>query len=375
MDYRQISEITGISQEELKKRHDAWMGSSRKKKKNPDLKLIAAFSGLSISSVSGYINNKKGSISEKKARMLDSLLSVLDYRPSHAAKKLRSANKMSIGFIAPITNSPSTEYSVEILKGVKEEARKYGYFVDIYDIGPDEQSDFISRLPFLGLVDGLILVSSSITSESLSPLIQENIPVFHINPLKEELRPPFVGSINSDTAPFTDLLDHLFTDHKYRNPLLVYVPTEGHLQRQKKLDLFLKAVERYEIPFQAGRNLLTVPFYTYKDGNAAWKRAKTINPDADVYICLSDVIAVSFIRAQQKKGEITAVTGYGDFEVGEFFDITTVDQNIRELGTNAFQQLFYSIQYIQSQGSFPEYKSVKASTRLIKRESCACKAG
>jgi hypothetical protein len=38
--------------------------------------------------------------------MLDRLLSTLDYRPSHAAKRLRSKSKMSIGFIAPITNSP-----------------------------------------------------------------------------------------------------------------------------------------------------------------------------------------------------------------------------------------------------------------------------
>lgn len=94
-----------------------------RKKKNPDLKLIAAFSGLSISTVSGHINGKKGAPSRIKAEMLDELLTLLEYRRSSAAHKLRSSSKMSIGFVAPISNSPSTEYSVEILKGVKSSVK------------------------------------------------------------------------------------------------------------------------------------------------------------------------------------------------------------------------------------------------------------
>ncbi len=375
MDYGRISHITGLSFSELQQRHESWLGRSKDGKKSPDLKLIAAFSGLAVSSVSGHINKRKGSVSAKKAKMLDELLSLLDYRPSHAAKKLRSLNKMSIGFIAPISNSPSTEYSVEILKGVKSEAHKFGYFVDIYDIGPDEESDITTRLPFLGLVDGLIVVSSSIDSESLAPLCKENIPVFQINPLREQHQQPFVGAINSETLPFAELLDHLFSEHGYRNPVLVCIPVEGHVQRKQKEDLFLKAADHYGINIDLEKNLLTLPSFSFRDGRAAWERAKEVNPNADVYICLSDIVAIPFLHSVQAEGRSAAVTGYGNFEIGECFNLTTIDQHIVQLGSNAFQQLYYAMQFVRKQNEFPEYRSTTGPASLIKRRTCACMAG
>ena len=375
MKYKEISEITGVAQAALRDKYEAWSESTRKKKKNPDLKLIAAFSGLSISSVSGHINNKKGSISPQKAEMLDKLLALLEYRPSNAAQKLRSTNKMSIAFVAPISNSPSTEYSVEILKGVKEEALKYGFFVDIYDIGPDEQADFVSRLPFLGLVDGLIIVSSSISADGFSMLVRENIPVFQINPLKEQRTKPFVGALNSETAPFAELLEHLFGEHQYRNPVLVYIPVESHVQRQTKMDLYEAALEKHGIAFDRTRNFLSVASHTYREGRDAWRRVNVINPDADVIVCLSDILAAAFIQEMQKDTKSIPVTGYGNFEIGTLFEITTIDQHIRALGSQAFEQLFYSIQFIQRQDEFPEYRSITGPAEFVQRKSCACNAG
>jgi LacI family transcriptional regulator, purine nucleotide synthesis repressor len=374
MDYKRLSDISGIEQDTLIKRHAEWSAQA-KHKTRPDLKLIAALSGLSISSVSGYLNNKKGAVSKNKARMLDGILSIVDYRPSNAARKLRSTKKMSIGFIAPVTNSPSTEYSVEILKGVKEEARKYNYFVDIYDIGLDETADFTSRLPFLGLVDGLIEVSSALTAESLAPLVQQKIPIFHVNPLREEQRIPFVGSLNSDTSPFTDLLEHLFNDHRYKNPVLIGIPTEGHHQREEKLDLFREMLKKHSVSFNPEKNILFVSSYSFREGDTAWNRIREINPEADVLVCLSDVVAAALMLAQQETRHKIAVTGYGNFDLGESFGLTTVDQHIRELGVEAFQQLFYAMQYIEQQDEFPEYRSLQSAARLIKRKSCACKAG
>ncbi|MCK4516463.1 MAG: LacI family DNA-binding transcriptional regulator, partial [Spirochaetaceae bacterium] len=293
----------------------------------------------------------------------------------HAARKLRSKSKMSIGLIAPITNSPSTEYSVEILKGVKTEAHKYGYFVDIYDIAQENQSEVTSRLPFLGLVDGLIVVSSSISSASFAPLRPENIPVLQVNPLKEQRESPFVGAINSETAPFADLLEHLFSDHKYRNPVLVHVPAEGHVQREMKEEMFLQAADKHSVSISRDRNFLSVPAFTYSAGRAAWNRAKAINPDADVYICLSDIVAVPFSQGLQREGRKAAVTGYGNFEIAECFELTTIDQHICQVGSDAFQQLYYAIRFIKMQGEFPEYRSTTGPASLIRRKTCACKAG
>lgn len=374
MKYKRISKITGVPKDELKKRYQAWSKGLRKKK-NPDLKLIAAFSGLSISTVSGHINGKKGALSRIKAEMLDELLTLLEYRRSSAAHKLRSSSKMSIGFVAPISNSPSTEYSVEILKGVKSEALKYGFSVDIYDIGPEEGADFISRLPFLGLVDGLIVVLSSFSSNDFRMLIRENVPVFQINPLKEQHTIPFVGVLNSDTDPFRELLSHLFEDHGFRNPVLIYIPVKSHVQRQTKMDLYEEALTRHGIGFDTEHNFLSIASYSYQEGRSAWKKLKKINPDADVIICLSDIIAASFIQEIRKENKNIPVTGYGNFEIGKLLELTTVDQHIRRLGSDAFEQLFYAVQFIRRQEDFPEYRTIIGPSEFVKRESCACYAG
>ena len=64
---------------------------------------------------------------------------MVGYLPSTAAKKLRRTQKMSIAFISPITDSPSPGFYTEILKGVKKEAGKYNFYVDIYDVSESEE--------------------------------------------------------------------------------------------------------------------------------------------------------------------------------------------------------------------------------------------
>ncbi len=372
LDFDYIASITGITAIELERRFNQWQQRGKNmQKKEVDLKLLALLSGVSAASISNYNNKKKGSLSLQKVEMLGRLIAHLDYVPSNAAKKLRSSVKMSIGYIAPISQSPSTEYYLEILKGIKKEAVKFGYSIDIYDLSEEEEKDYYAKLPFMGLIDGLIIVSSVLTAEELLPLRTRKIPICHINPRVEETKHPFVGSIYSETSGFSKLLDLLFQKSTYKNPMLLSIDLNNYSQREEKYNLFKESLARYNIPFSEDSNVVFLKSYSYTEGKKAYYEAYKKNPEIDIFICLSDTVAVSILHEATKENRDTAVTGYANFELAEIFNLTTIDQNIQTLGSKAFQQIYYAIQYIQRNGDFPEYTVQQVSTEFIQRGSCS----
>ena len=373
LDFAKISNIVGIPQDVLQEQFDAW--AANKKGGNihvVDLKLIANLSGLSVSSVSNFFNNKQGALSKEKSDILEKLIEVVEYIPSSAAKKLRSSHKMSIGLVFSLTSGTSTEYLVNILRGLKREADKYGYFIDIYDINIDQREEFFAEPPFIGLIDGLIVVASVVTSEHLTQLVRRKLPVVLINPLVKEIQPPVIAGVYSDAAAFSELLDHLFVDHQYKNPLLISVELNNSAQRVEKYNMFVKAVRENGIEFDESKHVIFVSAHSFSESMQAYEKVKDKNPDADVIVCLTDTLAVPIMQGLVNDGKKAAVTGFANFEIAPVFNLTTIEQNIQLLGSKAFQHLFFAMQYIRRHNEFPEYSEEFVAGEFVKRGSCGC---
>ena len=371
MDFQRISELFDASPNEVKSKYYAWCNEKRKKSTvlNPDLKLLSYLSGLSATSISNFLNRKKGSVSKEKADKLEKLIELTGYLPSAAAKKLRSVKKMSIAFISPITDSPNPRFYTEILKGVKKEAKKYGFYIDIYDVAENEEEDFFNNMPFLGMVDALIIVSSKMTSEPLSRLVQRNIPVVLVHPWRKVEEAPIVNSIIPDTEVFTQLLDHLFTDCKYRRPVLISLHPKNHIIRNHKIELFKKALHKNNIPFDSEKNLFIIERHTFSEGKRAYRESILSNPEMDVFICLSDIVAASICREMEREKREIAVTGYDNSDIGELFNLITIDQKMEETGRIAFEKLFYAIKHVMVNKKLPDYSNSIVPLELIIRTS------
>ena len=210
------------------------------------------------------------------------------------------------------------------------------------------------------------------TSELLTLLIKRKIPVVLINPLTKEIHPPVISGIYSDATAFYQLLEHLFKDHQYKNPMLIPVELNNSSQRIEKYDMFVEVGRDSGIDFDNDKNVTFISSHSFSEGMRVYKMASEKNPDADIFVCLTDTLAVSVIGLLQKDAEKAAVTGYANFEIAEVFDLTTIEQNIQLLGTKAFQHLFFFIQYIQRHNTFPEYSEDRIPCKIIKRTSCGC---
>jgi len=370
VDYDQISKILKASPAEIETRYEGWL---KKKKKSSlvtaDLVLLSDLSGLSTASISNFLNRKAGSLSKERADQLEQLIRLVGYLPSTAAKKLRRTQKMSIAFISPITDSPSPGFYTEILKGVKKEAAKYNFYVDIYDVWEDEEKDFFTNMPFLGMVDAIIIVSSKVSAEPFSPLIKRNIPVVLVHPWRKVESAPVTSSVVPDTAVFSQLLDHLFGEQRFANPALISLHPKNHIIRKAKIELFKDALLKYGIPFDAEKNLFIIEQHTFPEGKRAFKELSSRDRQIDVFVCLSDVVAAAVSREIVKNGEKKAVTGYDNSDIAVLFDLTTIDQKMEETGKIAFEKLFYAIQYTAINKELPSFASTIVPLEFVKRTS------
>jgi DNA-binding LacI/PurR family transcriptional regulator len=371
IDCYQIARIFDVNSAEIELKYKKWLEGKNKKSSiiTADLNLLSDLSGLSTASISNFLNRKAGSLSKEKAEQLEKLSSLVGYLPSTAAKKLRRTQKMSIAFISPITDSPSPGFYTEILKGVKKEASKYNFYVDIYDVSEDEEKDFFANMPFLGMVDAIIIVSSKVSAEPIFPLIRRNIPVVLVHPWRKVENAPVTNSIVPDTAVFSQLLDHLFGEQRFGNPVLISLHPQNHIVRKMKIKLFKDALMKYSIPFDVDKNLFIIEQHTFSEGKRAFKELSSTNPEIDVFICLSDVVAASVSTENSKNGRKTAVTGYDNSDIARLFDLTTIDQKMEETGKIAFEKLFYAIQYTSVNKELPNFSSTIVPLEFVKRTS------
>ena len=371
LDCYQIARIFDVNPAEIELKYKKWLEGKNKKSSiiTADLNLLSDLSGLSTASISNFLNRKAGSLSKEKAEQLEKLSSLVGYLPSTAAKKLRRAQKMSIAFISPITDSPNPRFYTEILKGVKKEASKYNFYVDIYDVSEDEEKNFFTNMPFLGMVDAIIIVSSKVSAESFFPLIRRNMPVVLVHPWRKVDNAPVTNSIVPDTTVFSQLLGHLFGEQRFGNPVLISLHPKNHIIRKMKIKLFKDALMKYGIPFDVEKNLFIIEQHTFSEGKRAFKELSLKNPEIDVFVCLSDVVAASISKENSKTGRKTAVTGYDNSDIARLFDLTTIDQKMEETGKMAFEKLFYAIQYTVVNKELPNFSSTIVPLEFVKRTS------
>ena len=120
------------------------------------IKDVAAQAGVSIATVSNYINGKKPVSKETEGRIRQAV-EELQYEQNLAARNLRSRQFREVGVILPNLNDP---YYVQMFQGIESALNENGYFVNItfsYD-SPVEELKCCQAL-LRKQICGLILVS------------------------------------------------------------------------------------------------------------------------------------------------------------------------------------------------------------------------
>lgn len=386
----EIARIFERDPQKIKQIYQDWLTRRRENNRSvaPDIKLLAALSGLSTASISNFLRDKHDKLSKKNIERLGKLVEIAGYVPSRAAQGLRKQRHNAVGIAMPLT-SISPGFYLEILSGVHREADILGFQRFIFDITTVEARDaFFGQMPFLDIVDGLIAVGLYISPEQLRILNQHQLPVVTIhNRIKT---PPVVANILPPNEHLLqDLIDqHLIKYHGYRrlafvtldtsNPLKMGNTTLDDWSRVARNDAYAHALALNDIPYNE-HLVFKVAEHSFEEGYKSCDQIcalnETLPPEEKIQaiVCTSDTLAAAVVTAASRKGIQIPVTGFDNLSLAKMMNITTIDQRAGNAGRLAFRHLYNALIYQKREEKFPALVEEGVDMRMVIRRSCGCK--
>lgn len=136
------------------------------------IKDIAKATGLSIATISKYING--GKLKEKNRVLVEKAVKDLDYKVSNIARSLKTKKTMTIGVCLPLLESL---FFTKIISIIEDILLSNGYSTIICDYREDKQLER-KRLEFLMSknVDGIIMIPSSLSANDVRDVITNDTP-------------------------------------------------------------------------------------------------------------------------------------------------------------------------------------------------------
>jgi len=326
------------------------------------LKDIAERAGVTSATVSMVINNKPN-ISEATRKKILKIAKELNYYPNVIARGLATKKSNSIGVIVP---NLASSFVVRVLQGIKSTNRDIDYTVQLFDtIGQREtETQLFQRLARERRIDGVILISSTVTDEELNVFHDESVPSIIVARKCETLDSVYVN--NEQGA--TDATDYLI-DNGHRRIACITSSKQG-LPMEERLNGYKKSLAKHSIPFDS-----SIVFEVEDDimpmGIDVFEQIQRLDPPITaVFVPAGDMVAIGIIKEAKKKNvkvpEEWAVVGYDDLPAAEVIEpsLTTVRQPKLEMGDYAINMI---VDKIEGRESGMKHKELQ--TKFIIRES------
>lgn len=385
----EIAILFGRNPADVETAYRAWLDGRQARNRPivPDIKLLAALSGLSTASVSNFLRNKSGSVSQANAERLAQLVDWVGYVPSSAAQNLREQRRRVIGIAAPLS-SISPDFYLEILSGAKHEADILGFRQIIFDVTTvGARDEFFNTMPFLGIVDGLIAVGLHIDDSRLRILNRQQFPVVAVHNRLEEL-PVVANVLPANEQVMQNLIDqHLIRQHGYRRLALVTLNPSNPLKmgdaerkdwtRNARVNAYREALRLNGLAvdegliFEVGEHSLVAGYQVFTQIHAL-NQSLPAAEQIQAIVCTSDTLAAAVLVAAQRADWQVAVTGFDNLPLAELLDITTVEQRAKDVGRMAFRHLYNALSFHQRVGKFPPAVEEGVQMRVVLRTSCGC---
>lgn len=320
---------------------------------------IAKKSGVSVATVSRYINNN-GYVGEETKRKIQSIIDKYEFTPNLVAKSLSTQTSYTIAVISPDMMNP---FFPELVSIIEKKSRKRGYSLTL--IQQTNLSDDSFWLNFKNkYIDGFILITSDISMNNLEYLKSLKIPFVKID-----------RAVHSDEN-LSVSVDN-FSGAKLAVNHLVEIGCKhiAHISGPKSI---YTATERlmgyYEAIFENKLEpIILEGDFSHESGRDQTIKLLEQHPEVDGVFYANDLMAIGAVRAFKEKGyrlpEDIAIIGFDGIYLNEMIQptISTIEQPIVEIGTIATQRLIDIIEEKESK----HVAELSLDVKLIIRESTA----
>ncbi|NLL12405.1 MAG: LacI family transcriptional regulator [Fibrobacter sp.] len=326
------------------------------------LKDIAERAGVTSATVSMVINNKPN-ISDATRKKVLKIAKELNYYPNVIARGLATKKSNSIGVIVP---NLASSFVVRVLQGIKSTNRDIEYTVQLFDtVGQKEnESQLFQRLARERRIDGVILISSTVTDEELNIFREESVPSIIVARKCDNLDSVYV---NNEQGAF-DATEYLIG--KGHQSIACITSYKHGADTEDRLQGYKNALQHHNIGFRP-ELVFTVEDDVMNYGIEVFDKLISVEPSVTaVFVPAGDMVAIGIIKEAKHRGvkvpSELAVVGYDDIPAAEVIEpaLTTVRQPKLEMGDYAINMIVDKIE-----GRESGIKHKELPTKFIIRES------
>jgi LacI family transcriptional regulator len=343
---------------------------AKKKSRSGRIKIqdVARLAQVSLSTVSGVLNEKDNIRPETRQRVLD-VIAQLGYTPNIFASNLARRRTKLIGIIVSDLLNP---FFAEIARALDTEARKHGYetFLTSTNFHLAQQGDAVRQMLSLR-VAGIAMMTSENDPEAFSQLKASGTPAVYLD---NNHSAPTIGTVRVDKRHGMFLAVKHLLELGHRRILLIKnsqqddasPPMFSHMERQIG---FEEALHQYDAK-DMDVHIIDEPGEPAAAGLRAVERALKHYKFTAV-VAINDLVALGAFRALQAAGltipNDVSVVGFDDTYLCRFLHppLTTVATPRDELARSVLEMLY---RYIDGAEQVTE---PMLSASIVVRESTA----
>ncbi len=301
------------------------------------IKDIARQAGVSHTTVSRALHGSP-LISGETSRRIQQIAAELHYRPSSAARSLKTNRSQVLGVIVSHIDDP---FFSEVLQGIDDIAQDNGYslFIAASQHDPKRENSIVQTLRE-HRVDGVILCSPRFTPDQSSLLQSYEIPLVAVNNQAEQ---DYRFSIyHDDVDGGRQVCEHLI-GLGHRRIAYLGDASSGRTTHER-LTGIRTALEQAEVSL-ADEYIYQVAGNSAQQGYLAVDYYLKLDPLPTAIICYNDMMAMGVLKGLRQAGLCApgdiSVTGFDNILVSDFTypPLTTIDQPKRFLGAEAARMM------------------------------------
>ena len=300
------------------------------KKKSPTIYDVARVSGVSISTISRVLN-APDKVNPETRQQVMSAIDQLGFIPKAEARARALKYTNRVGVITPFFTAPSF---VQRLRGVASTLSRANYELVIYPVDSVEHlQGYISSIPIMGNLDGLIIMSLAIENRDVQRLIENGMQTVLIEFSHDELNSIVINDDHGGRLVAEYLIKK---GHKSFGFLGDIEPPERYAIHPVKSRLQGFKSVLNEAGISIPQKNIKQAFYSHENSRQAAYDLLTMNNRPSAIFAASDIQALSVMKVARqlnlKIPDDVSIVGFDDIDMADYVDLTTVRQHLDESG-------------------------------------------
>lgn len=305
---------------------------------------VAALAGVSIGSVSNYLNGKHQR--KNTTENIKKAMEQLDYHQNIIASGLKKNKTMSIGIVI---NQLTDFFSMSIVSSIETYVEKFGYSIIVCDYHDDKER-LEKKIDFLlkRSIDAVIVFHQDQCTPMLKKVSDSNIPLVAIDAPIKGLKSDVVVVNNYESSKAG--INHLISKG-YRNIGIITGSAQNYISQERQRG-YEDALKENKLPIS--KKVIWSGNYTVPAGYQGFNELISKNPDLDALFVINYYMSLGALEAyrQQHQKKIEFLV-YDHFFINDIFfpEISSIEQPVSQIGITAGKLLINRLSH-QSSADF-----------------------